>query len=221
MFTGIIEGMGTVREVGRGNGMKIRLEADFPLSGTRTGDSIAVNGVCLTVVRIDGRVFYADVSPETALRSTLGRARPKERVNLERAISASGRFDGHMVLGHVDDIGAVAAKSSLGNSILLTIQAPESVRRYLVEKGSIAVDGVSLTINSCLPEGFSVSIIPHTAATTTIGAKKTGDPVNIETDIIGKYVERLVSPSGGRRENNGQEKSEALTREFLVSRGFA
>jgi riboflavin synthase len=190
MFTGIIEGLGTIDAV---RGHKLTVRADFDLDGTRIGDSIAVNGACLTVVRLEGRRFTVDVSPETATRTTLGRAAVAERVNLERALRLSDRLDGHLVLGHVDGIGAISARRREANALLVDIAVPEALSRQLIEKGSVAVDGISLTINRCDGGGFSVSIIPHTAQLTTVGFKPTGSPVNIETDIIGKYVEKFTT----------------------------
>lgn len=220
MFTGIIEGMGVIRQVRPGLGLRLRVQADFPLDGTRVGDSIAVSGACLTVVEVQGPFFSADVSPETVQRTTLGQARPGDRVNLERALAFSGRLDGHLVTGHVDGIGSIQDVRPEQNALILSIQAPEALLSTMVEKGSVAVDGVSLTINACDKKGFIVSIIPHTARVTTIGAKQAKDPVNLETDIIGKYVERFVQRALAAHEGKGAEKRRALDMEFLAKSGF-
>lgn len=195
MFTGIIEGLGTIDAV---QGRKLTVRADFDLDGTRIGDSIAVNGACLTVVRLEGRRFTVDMAPETAARTTLGRAAVAERVNLERALRLSDRLDGHLVLGHVDGVGTISGRQRQANALLVDIAVPEALARHLIEKGSVAVDGISLTVNRCDGTGFSVSIIPHTAQLTTVGFKPAGSPVNIETDIIGKYVEKFVNRTGAR-----------------------
>ncbi len=190
MFTGIIEGLGTV---GAGRSGRLTVTADFDLDGTRIGDSIAVNGACLTVVHLDGRRFQVDVSPETAARTTIGSIGVGERVNLERALRLGDRLDGHLVLGHVDGVGTISGRRTTANAIVVDVAVPETLARYLIEKGSVAVDGISLTVNRCDTRGFAVSIIPHTAKLTTVGFKPVGAAVNIETDIVGKYVERFVS----------------------------
>jgi riboflavin synthase len=193
MFTGIIEGLGTIAAIQpRGQGSRFAVVSDFDLSGTRIGDSIAVNGACLTAVTLKKRHFTVDVSPETLTRSVLGKLKIGERVNLERALRLSDRLDGHLVSGHVDGTGILKNRQHLANAIIITYQVPESLSRYMIEKGSVAVDGTSLTINRCDNNSFDVSIIPHTAGLTTIGQKNVGDAVNIETDIIGKYVERFL-----------------------------
>ncbi|MDL2269271.1 riboflavin synthase [Desulfosarcina sp. OttesenSCG-928-A07] len=194
MFTGIIEGLGTISAIQpSGQGARMTLVADFDLSGTRIGDSIAVNGACLTAVTREDRRFTVDVSPETLTRSVLGKIRIGERVNLERALKLGDRLDGHLVSGHIDGMGVLRERKTASNAILLTYTVPPSLAYYMIEKGSVAVDGVSLTLNRCDETTFEVSIIPHTAALTTVGLKKVGDAVNIETDMIGKYVERFVT----------------------------
>jgi riboflavin synthase len=195
MFTGIIEGLGTV---GAGRSGRLTVAADFDLQGTRIGDSIAVNGACLTVVALDGRRFTVDVSPETAARTTLSRIGAGERVNLERALRLSDRLDGHLVLGHVDGVGTICGRRSEANAIVVDFAVEEGLARHLIEKGSVAVDGISLTVNRCDARGFGVSIIPHTAKLTTVGFKPVGSAVNIETDIVGKYVEKFVTRTGAK-----------------------
>ncbi len=196
MFTGIIEGLGTITAMRpSGAGSRMALASDFTLDGTRIGDSIAVNGACLTAVSISDRRFEVDLSPESLSTTTFGQAKPGDRVNLERALRLSDRLDGHLVSGHVDAVGAIQSRETLANVILITIAAPALVTRYLIRKGSVAVDGVSLTVNTCDHQSFQVSIIPHTASLTTVGFKAVGARVNIETDLIGKYVERFIATS--------------------------
>jgi riboflavin synthase len=193
MFTGIIEGLGTIAAIHpAGQGSRLTITSDFDLDGTRIGDSIAVNGACLTAVTLKDRRFTVDVSPETLQRSVLGKIKIGDRVNLERALRLSDRLDGHLVSGHVDGMGVLQERKTVANAIIITYAVPSQLARYMIEKGSVAVDGTSLTINRCDSSSFDVSIIPHTVSLTTIGLKKVGDPVNIETDMIGKYVERFV-----------------------------
>lgn len=219
MFTGIIEGLGTIKGIKSGKGKRLAIHADFDLSGTTVGDSIAVNGACLTAIEIQGNRFEVDVSPETVSKTTLGDIRIGERVNLERALQLNARIDGHLVSGHIDGLGVIAQKRTKDNAILIDFTAPDDLRRYLIPKGSVAVDGVSLTINGCHDSGFDVSIIPHTAKVTTIGWKKEGDRVNIETDMIGKYVERFVS---GSYKSSGEKKTKtsSIDIKLLEKSGF-
>jgi riboflavin synthase len=220
MFTGIIEGLGTISGIRpAGRGKRLTVLADFSLDQTKIGDSMAVNGACLTVVRIDGQRFEADLSPETLGASTFGKAQPGERLNLERAMRFSDRIDGHLVSGHIDGIGIVKNREKQGNALMLTVEVPEALSRYMIHKGSVAVDGISLTINGCDADSFSVQIIPHTADATTIGLKQTGDAVNIETDMIGKYVERFIRGAAvpeGQKEN----APSGIDMEFLAKAGF-
>ena len=196
MFTGIIEGLGTFESIQTsGQAKRFGIAADFDLDGSCVGDSIAVNGACLTAIALKGRRFDVDVSPETVDRTTFGKARIGDRVNLERALRLSDRLDGHLVSGHVDGLGHLKGRETRSNAIILTFSVPEDLARYMIRKGSVAIDGVSLTINDCDTASFQVSIIPHTAKITTIGMKPVGAPVNIETDIIGKYVERFTRGS--------------------------
>lgn len=209
MFTGIIEELGTVRHVAPGN---LELAARMVLEGTRLGDSIAVNGVCLTVTALSPGGFTADVMPETLRRSSLGQLWPGSKVNLERAMAADGRFGGHIVTGHIDGTGTVSSLRREGNAVWVTIAAPPELLAGIVEKGSIAIDGISLTVAEVTDRDFAVSIIPHTGAQTTLLDRKAGDTVNLETDILGKYVAKLL----GREE----PKSSGITMEFLAQHGF-
>lgn len=215
MFTGIIEGLGTVRGITpMGGGVRLNIKSDFPLDGVALGDSIAVNGACLTAVHVEPRGFEVDVSPESLSRSTMGHAKVGDRVNLERALCLGDRLDGHLVTGHVDGMGRVTTIRSAGNAWLFFFEVPEALCRYIVEKGSVAVDGISLTVNACDKKGFQVSIIPHTAKITTLGLRKVGDLVNIETDLIGKYVERFTQRAQGRKVEKVVDEA------FLVKAGF-
>ena len=212
MFTGIIEELGTVERVGAG---RITVRAQRVLEGTRLGDSIAVNGVCLTVTHLTGAGFTADVMPETLRRSSLGQLRPGSRVNLERAMAANGRFGGHIVAGHVDGVGTVQRITRDDNAIWYTIAAGPEILRYVVEKGSITIDGISLTVAKVDRQSFAISAIPHTVAVTVLADRKVGDLVNLETDIIGKYVEKLLSPP-----QESPAPASGITKEFLTRYGF-
>ena len=193
MFTGLIEETGKVSSLRRGgNSSFIRIQAEKVLEGTVTGDSIAVNGVCLTVTEMGSGWFQADVMNETLARSSLGSLKPGDPVNLERAMAAGGRFGGHIVSGHIDGTGTVTDIKNDGIAVWYTITADPQILRYIVENGSVALDGISLTVAKVTAESFSVSVIPHTAEVTTLSKRKTGDKINIENDIIGKYVEKLM-----------------------------
>jgi riboflavin synthase len=219
MFTGIIEGFGTIREIRpEGQGKRMTVDADFFLEQTKIGDSICVSGACLTVVMIDGKRFTVDVSPETLAKTTFKSAKIGDRVNLERALRLSDRIDGHLVSGHIDGIGAVTLKQNMGNAIIVSFKVPEFISHYMIQKGSVAVDGISLTVNNCGHDSFDVSIIPHTAKLTTIGFKKAGDLVNIETDMIGKYVERFVGDK--HHDEKRKETGNSINMEFLAKSGF-
>jgi riboflavin synthase len=192
VFTGLVQDLGTVDAVdATGDGARLRLHT--ALAGeVREGDSVAVNGVCLTATAVDADGFAADVMHETLRRSSLGRATPGGRVNLELPLRASDRLGGHVVQGHVDGVGHVAAVRQDGFARVVTVAAAPELLRYVVEKGSIAVDGVSLTVARADDESFDVSLIPETLERTTLGAAEPGDPVNLEVDVLAKYVERLV-----------------------------
>ena len=220
MFTGIIEGLGTIAGIrSSGQGKRLTVEADFSLDQTKIGDSISVSGACLTAVKIDGKRFEVDVSPETLQITTFGQAKVGERVNIERALRLSDRVDGHLVSGHIDGVGIVKKRESLSNAIIVTIGVDESLTQYMIVKGSVAMDGISLTINARESDNFSVSVIPYTAQLTTIGFKKNGDRVNIETDMIGKYVERFIGGRPGRSKEN-RSKQSSIDHAYLVKTGF-
>lgn len=215
MFTGIVEEVGRIRSLRRGaRSAVLSVEARKVRQGLALGDSVAVNGVCLTVTSLDPGGFTADVMHETLDRSTLGELVPGSPVDLERAMAADGRFGGHIVSGHIDGVGTIRASWRDDNAVWYTVAAPPAVLRYVVEKGSIAVDGISLTVARVEADRFSLSVIPHTAAVTTLGERRTGDRVNLECDVIGKYVEKLLRTAGPRRPEGG------LTREFLAQNGI-
>ena len=216
MFTGIIEETGTVRHIGMsGVSGRIQIGADLVLKGTAVGDSIAVNGVCLTVTSKDDQSFTADVMAETLRRSNLGQLKGGDLVNLERAMPAEGRFGGHIVSGHIDGTGTVAAMEKEGNATWVYIRTTAEILALIVEKGSIAIDGISLTVAKVEADSFAVSIIPHTGSNTTLLKKQVGDTVNLENDIVGKYVQRLL----GQKAPAEPHKSR-ITEEFLRENGF-
>ena len=220
MFTGIIEEMGKILRIERaGTSAKIQIQAKKVLEGTKVGDSIAVNGVCLTVTALGSRDFTADVMPETLSRSSLGQLKCGGSANLERAMAADGRFGGHIVSGHIDGTGAIEKITREGNAVRYLIAASPDILRGVVEKGSIAIDGISLTVTTVQTEHFEVSVIPHTLSQTTLEQKKQGAIVNLENDVIGKYVERLLLFDEGKVTGKCPAES-GLTKEFLLRAGF-
>ncbi len=218
MFTGIIEGLGSV--VGMrpsGLGRRLTIDTDFDLGDTKIGDSLSVSGACLTAVIVEARRFQADVSPETLDRTTFVKTKVGDRVNIERALMLTGRLDGHLVSGHVDCIGTIKERKPVGNATVIAIEVPPSLSPYIIEKGSIAVDGISLTVNHRTRTHFHVSVIPHTGILTTIGHKQVGEQVNIETDMIGKYVERFLSHYQNKTEETGES---SIDMDLLTKTGF-
>ncbi len=230
MFTGIIEEVGTIKHLAAGGvSGQLAVKAKKVLEGTRIGDSIAVNGVCLTVVSLQPDGFTADVMAETVRRSGLGKCRSGDRVNLERAMAADGRFGGHIVSGHIDGVGVVRSLVREENAVWVTVAAPAEILRFIVEKGSIAIDGISLTVAYVDESVFKVSVIPHTGEETTLLTRSPGDTVNLENDIIGKYVEKLMRPYGSGAGSgsgtwpgggSGSGGSGGITLEFLAENGF-
>lgn len=213
MFTGIIEETGRVRSVTlAGSSGRIEVKARKVLEGTKIGDSIAVNGVCLTVISLQGDGFVADVMAETVRRSNLGRLHMGDEVNLERAMAADGRFGGHMVSGHIDGTGTITDCKKEENAVWVTVETEPEILKLIVEKGSIAIDGISLTVAKVTDTAFWVSVIPHTGEETTLLKKRPGDKVNLENDLIAKYVERLLT-LGGRSAKG--PRSSGMTMEFL------
>jgi riboflavin synthase len=218
MFTGLVEGIGTVKGLTReGEDMRLTLSPHFQLADTKVGDSISVNGVCLTVTRIKGESFCVDVSGETLSRSTLSHVKQGDKVNLERALRLSDRLGGHLVLGHVDGVGRILKKEQKQRSWFLRIGLDPALSKYIIEKGSIAVDGVSLTVNQWDQNGFEVNIIPQTGLETTILNKKVGDLVNIETDLIGKYVEKFLA---GEKSPGNKKNTSFIDEDMLRKHGF-
>ncbi|HEY3355232.1 MAG TPA: riboflavin synthase [Polyangia bacterium] len=211
MFTGIIEEVGRVLRVVPG-AQASELRVETGLDPGAIGASLAVDGVCLTVTSHSGREVGATVGPETLARTTLGSLRPGHRVNLERPLRLADRLGGHLVAGHVDGVGRIAHARPVGGALVLDFEAPPEVMRYVVAKGSIAVDGISLTVNEVTEGGFSVTLIPHTLASTTLPGKGAGAAVNLEADLIGKYVEKLLGP---------RAHGEGVTLELLARHGFA
>jgi riboflavin synthase len=216
MFTGIIEETGVLQSVKKGeNSSVLTIRAKKVLENTKIGDSIAANGVCLTVTSMNGSSYQVDVMAETLRRSNLGSLEPGDSLNLERALRVGDRLGGHIVSGHIDGTGTVSRFQKEDNATWVTIIADQKILHYIVEKGSIAIDGVSLTVARLADHSFSVSIIPHTGEETILLKKKIGDTVNLECDIIGKYVERLLC-----HDEKGQEKKSGITLEFLQEHGF-
>lgn len=215
MFTGIIEEIGAIRSITKGrHSAVLTIGAKRVLEDVHVGDSIAVNGVCLTVTSYGTDYFTADVMHETLNRSALSRLKGGSPVNLERAMAADGRFGGHIVAGHVDGVGKIIHIRKDDTAVWYTIEAEPSILRYIVEKGSITINGISLTVAGVTNRTFSISAIPHTVKMTTLSETGEGDMVNLETDIIGKYVEKLILPSA-----EGQKESK-ITKEFLTKYGF-
>ncbi len=212
MFTGLIEELGVVKGLKqRGNLIELSIEAEKVVEDLKIGDSIAINGACLTVIGIKSKLFSVDVSGETLEKTTLSKLKVGDRINLERPLRMGDRLGGHLISGHVDGVGRIEEKVAHNESFLLKFKAPSEFMKYMVPKGSIAVDGISLTIVNVDGESFSVEIIPHTAKVTTLGLKGIGDEVNLEVDLIGKYVESL---------KDAKLYKEGISRDFLTEKGF-
>ena len=213
MFTGLIEQVGTIKHLrSRGTGIELGLTSAFPRDEVALGDSIAVDGVCLTVTAFLDSGFTVDVSPESLARTALGQRRPGHRVNLERALRVGDRLGGHIVSGHVDGTGTVTAITEKTAFVQIGFTASQNILKYIITKGSIAIDGISLTVNSCSAQGFDVMIIPHTFARTTLADRRPGDTVNLENDIIGKYVEKLFPGSASQ--------DRGISEDFLKQHNF-
>jgi len=213
MFTGIIEDKGKViRLEHRGQEKKLTLELPINLTEVQLGDSININGVCLTIVEKRGRTIVLDLSSETLQKTVLGELKEGDQVNFERALKLTDRLGGHIVTGHIDGIGVITEKRKEGDFLQLKMRIPKSVSRYVVQKGSIAIDGISLTVNECEDEEIKMTLIPYTLKKTTLIDKKVGDLVNVEADILGKYVEKMMS--------RGEGKSKSMDLSFLKEHGF-
>lgn len=218
MFTGIVEEIGTIDSIRKGSASAVlSIQARTVLEGTKIGDSIAVNGICLTVTSMSEKVFTADVMAETLRRSSLGSLGKGAKVNLERAMAADGRFGGHIVSGHIDGTGTITSMTPEDNAVWVEIDTTPALLRYIVEKGSIAIDGISLTVARLTGHSFSVSLIPHTGEETTLLQKKPGEVVNLENDIVGKYVERFLCMPD--REGGTKQESK-IDLNFLAENGF-
>jgi riboflavin synthase len=217
MFTGIVEEMGVVQSLDRSlAGTRLTILAAKILDDLPIGASVSVNGACLTVIDQTARAFAVEVSPETLGRTTLGSLTAGAPVNLERAMRVNQRLGGHLVAGHVDGVGTLRTRQQDGNAIVLTIEAPKEVLRYCVHKGSIAVDGISMTINQLTDRTFSLAVIPHTAKETTLGLKQIGDGLNLEVDLIGKYVERLLQERG----QTAPRPAPVIDKDYLKKKGL-
>lgn len=215
MFTGLVAELGTVQSLTRqGESYHLTVSAVKVMANLKIGDSVAVNGACLTVVRLDGGAFTADVMPETVRLTNIGQLRVGDKVNLERTLRLCDGLDGHIVSGHVEGQGVIFGRRPEGIAMVVTISAPPELLKYIIKKGSVAIDGISLTVTQTTDTDFSVSLIPHTAKETTLGFKDVGDRVNLETDIIGKYVERMLSWD---RKQNG---TALLDKNMLLENGF-
>ncbi|MEN6564752.1 MAG: riboflavin synthase [Veillonellales bacterium] len=216
MFTGLVEELGKVKALVRGaKSVRLTVAAQKILSDVKIGDSIAVNGTCLTVVAYGDTWFTVDVMPETVERTVLVALKPGDAVNLERTLRLGDRFGGHIVSGHIDGTGSILAMKRDDNAVVVRIEAKPEIMKYIIKKGSIAIDGISLTVVDYGANWFTVSLIPHTAAMTTLGIKTTGDSVNLENDMIGKYVEKLLG-----LKDPPNNKPVALTQAFLQENGF-
>jgi riboflavin synthase len=212
MFTGIIEELGTIKAVNKGReSATLKIGAEKVVEGLNLGDSVAVNGVCLTVIDFGRTGFSAEVMAETLRKSNLGKLKSGDKVNLERAMRLGDRLGGHLVAGHVDATGTIKSTAREDIATVFTVEAPEEILRYVIAKGSVAIDGISLTVVDYDKKSFRVSIIPHTASQTTLGFKKSGDTVNLEADMLAKFVERLLAGRAGK---------EGIDKDFLGRHGF-
>ena len=221
MFTGIIEGCGTIKKIlASGEGKRLSIYSDFDLSGSKIGDSIAVNGACLTAVSLNKRMFEVDMAPETVSRTSFKHLVSGARVNIERALILSDRIDGHLVSGHIDGTGKIASITNRSNAVIFSIEVNPMLASEMIEKGSLAVDGISLTINRRSDTDFEISVIPHTAKITTLGSKSAGDEVNIETDMIGKYVKRFLQKTSLSKQEKTDKNKKDITMEILAKNGF-
>ncbi|MBH0185643.1 MAG: riboflavin synthase [Nitrospira sp.] len=216
MFTGIVEEIGAITTLDKTlAGTRVTILASTVMGDLKIGDSVSVNGACLTVVSRSDRDFSVEISPETLSVTTLGSMVVGTPVNLERAMKLNERIGGHLVAGHVDGVGVIRSRRQEGNTIIFVIEAPSAILRYCVGKGSITVDGISLTINEVGEHSFNIAIIPHTAKVTTLGLKQGNDPVNLESDLIGKYVERLL-----QERSQLPKSSPVIDRDYLQKRGL-
>jgi riboflavin synthase len=217
LFTGIIEEIGKVDGIQQqGESFIFTIRAARVLKDVQLGDSISVNGVCLTVTSYNKHSFTVDIMPETVRATSLKMLSTGSKVNLERAMAANGRFGGHFVSGHIDGIGKITRKEQVDNAVYYDVEVPQDLLHFIIDKGSVAVDGTSLTVFGISDHSFTLSIIPHTLSETVIGEKKVGDIVNIECDVVGKYIERFLTQRFSNKEENGH----ALSKDFLKEHGY-
>jgi|YelNatPaOPRAMG01_1025707.scaffolds.fasta_scaffold23419_2 riboflavin synthase len=216
MFTGLIQDIGKVVQVeGQSRGLTLKISTNLDLTSLKVGDSIAVDGVCLTIVELAGQSFLVEVSPETRQRTTLAKVKAGQEVNLERPLRMSDPLGGHFVAGHVDGTGEILAIIPEGKSWRYYFRTSPEISKYLIPKGSVAIDGISLTIGDCQGEEFSVVVIPHTAAQTTLGKKKVGDQVNLEVDLLAKYIEKFL-----HRQEVIKPRPSKIDENFLAEHGY-
>lgn len=221
MFTGIIEEVGEIQTIKKGaNSAIITIKADKVLEDLQLGDSVALNGVCLTAVSIEKNNYSVDVMHETLRRTNLGELKSGSRVNLERAMAANGRFGGHIVAGHVDGTGRITSMKRDDNAVWIYVDTSADILKYIIDKGSITIDGVSLTVAKVDEKSFAVSVIPHTGVNTTLLTKKPGDTVNLENDMVGKYVEKLLRCGSISAEETEEKEESGITMDFLLKNGF-
>lgn len=221
MFTGIVEELGTIRNIQRpSQGVVLEIQASDVLADAKVGDSIAVDGACLTIRALTPEVFTADISAETLRRTTLGERKVGEQVNLERSLQLSDRLGGHLVLGHVDEVATISAWKDEGDASLMQVTMSRNLRPYIAYKGCVTVDGISLTVSSILDDAFEVALIPHTKQVTTLGAKRVGASVNLEVDIIARYLETLLKNSEVKQDWTEQPAAETLNLNFLAKHGY-
>ncbi len=221
MFTGIVEALGTIKNIRHlSEGATVEIQANDVLTDAEIGDSIAVDGVCLTIRTLTSESFAADISAETLRRTTLGERRVGEQVNLERSLRLSDRLGGHLVLGHVDEVATISGWKDEGDASLVRVTMSSNIRRYIAYKGSVTVDGISLTVSGVQADAFEVALIPHTKQVTTLGAKRTGANVNLEVDIVARYVETLLNNRNSAEDWTEKPSSETLNLSFLAKHGY-
>ena len=221
MFTGIVEELGTIKSIQRpSQGTTLEIQASEVLEDAKVGDSIAVDGACLTIRSRTPEAFAADISAETLRRTTLGERKVGERVNLERSLRLSDRLGGHLVLGHVDEVAAICAWKDEGDASLMRVTMSSNTKRYITYKGSVTIDGISLTVSGVYADSFEVALIPHTKEVTTLGTKRNGARVNLEVDLIARYLETLLKNSGDEKDWAEQPHSETLNLSFLAKHGY-
>ena len=221
MFTGIVEALGTIKNIRHlSEGAALEIQASDVLTDAEIGDSIAVDGACLTIRTLTPETFTADISAETLRRTTLGERKVGEQINLERALRLSDRLGGHLVLGHVDEVATISGWKDEGDASLMRVTMSSNIRRYIAYKGSVTVDGISLTVSGVYADTFEVALIPHTKQVTTLGAKRTGASVNLEVDIVARYIETLLNNRNSAEDWTEQPSSETLNLSFLTKHGY-